>query len=165
MKITEFLANIEQNCSQITFLSMQHLYSKVYNDIQNDEDSFENIIQNIVDYNLMMRYLNDYCGTIYRRYNSSTQEIYDELCNYLKLDDDNEYTYNYILKKLKKQTPALIMSLSDEDIQQQTIANFIEKLDNLKKSNYFMQNKISLQADIEQLENNISLVKKALNIQ
>jgi hypothetical protein len=77
---------------------------------------------------------------------------------------DNEYRFEHILKKLEKQTPQLLMSLSDSDIQKQTIENFEEKLLNIKQSNYYNQNQEKLMLKIEKLDKNISLVKKALNL-
>ncbi|MCK5294866.1 MAG: hypothetical protein KAJ49_09450, partial [Arcobacteraceae bacterium] len=112
-------------------------------------------------YNMVLKYLNDYAGVIYRRYGSSTQEVYKELCEYYKLDTDNQYTYEHIITKLQKQTPDLIMSLLDDDIKLQTIENFEEKLNLLKTSSYYAKNKFELEQTIIKLTNNISLVRRA----
>lgn len=113
---------------------------------------------------MFLKYLNDYAGTIYRRYNSSIEQIYVELCEYYGLDLDNEYRFEHIIKKLEKQTPQMLMSLTDEDIQKQTIDNFEDKLLLIKKSKYYLNNKEKLESSIDKLDKNIMLVKKALNL-
>jgi len=158
------LEDIKLHCSEISYLSMIHLFKKLYPSQENlslEEEEYFNIIRN---YSLFFRYLNDYAGTIYKRYNSSIEIVYTELCNYYDLDLDNEYRFEHILKKLDKQTPQLLMSLSDEDIQKQTIQNFEEKLEFIKKSNYYIKNQDKLKLKIEKLHANITLVKKALQL-
>jgi len=160
MKLIDFLQEIKLNCSEITYLSMNHMFDKLYI-IDNDIIDKDKLLQNIQDYPSMLRYLNDYAGTIYRQYNSSTQEIYDELCQYFKLDKDNIYTFRQTLNKLQKQTPDMIMSIEDKDIKIQTINNFENKLQQIKQSNYYINQIEELKEDILILEKNISLVKKA----
>jgi hypothetical protein len=159
-----FIDDIKLNCSEIAFMSISHLCNKLYDknlDVLITEDEFFEILRN---YSLFFRYLNDYAGTIYRRYNSSIELIYVELCDYYKLDLDNEYRFDHILRKLEKQTPQMLMSLTDEDIQKQTIENFEEKLEIIKTSKYYLSNRDELISKVEKLEKNISLVRKALNI-
>jgi len=164
LKLNDLLDEIKENCTEIAYLSMVHLYGKLYEINEDTQISKEDFLEVIKNYSLFFRYLNDYAGTIYKKYNSSVESIYIELCNYYKLDLDNEYRFEHILKKLEKQTPQLLMSLSDSDIQKQTIENFEEKLLNIKQSNYYNQNQEKLMLKIEKLDKNISLVKKALNL-
>lgn len=164
VRLDDMLLDIKDNCSEISYLSMIHLCDKLYPNRENftlPKTEYFDIIKN---YSLFFRYLNDYAGIIYKRYNSSIEIVYTELCNYYHLDLDNEYRFEHILRKLEKQTPQLLMSLSDEDIQKQTIHNFDEKLESIKNSNYYIQNKENLHFKIEKLDKNIALVKKALNI-
>jgi hypothetical protein len=162
--VNTLLNEIQRNCSEIAYLSVLHIFQKLYNLNESVEISNDDFCEIIKNYSLFFRYLNDYTGTIYKKYNSSIEIIYTELCNYYKLDLDNEYRFEHILKKLEKQTPQLLMSLSDSDIQQQTINNFNEKLLSIKNSQYYKNNQINLIEKIEKLEKNIALVKKALNI-
>ncbi len=164
LKLNDLLDEIKENCTEIAYLSMVRLYGKLY--ILNEDTliSKEDFLEVIKNYSLFFRYLNDYAGTIYKKYNSSIEIIYTELCTYYNLDLDNEYRFEHILRKLEKQTPPLLMSLVDDDIQKQTIDNFIEKLVNIKNSNYYNDNQEKLFSKIEKLEKNIALVKKALNI-
>jgi hypothetical protein len=143
---------------------MIHLYGKLYEIKEEtliDKEEFFEILKN---YSLFFRYLNDYAGTIYKKYNSSIELIYTEVCSFYKLELDNEYRFQHILRKLEKQTPQLLMSLADDDIQKQTIDNFEDKLSTIKSSQYYKDNQELLLSKIEKLEKNIALVKKALNI-
>lgn len=164
MKVIELIDDIKLNCSEIAYMCSYHICNKIYKDIQNDEDTKENILNIFHNYNTVLKYLNDYAGTIYRRYNSSTKEVYDEICNYYNLSLDNISTYEHIIKKLEKQTPQLLMSLEDSDIQKQTINNFETKLANIKSSQYYKDNITTLEDTVEKLQSNISLVKRALQL-
>lgn len=163
LKLNDLLNEIKENCTEISYLSMIHLYKKMYEISENTEVDKEEFLEIVKNYSLFFRYLNDYAGTIYRKYNSSIEAIYIELCTYYKLELDNEYRFEHILRKLEKQTPQLLMSLVDDDIQRQTIENFEEKLLSIKNSNYYKNNYTFLVNKIEKLEKNIALVKKALN--
>ncbi len=164
MKVIEFVDDIKLNCSEIAYMCTYHICKKIYKNIEKDEDDKENILNIFHDYNMVLKYLNDYAGVIYRRYSSSTQEVYNELCTYHNLSLDNISTFEYIIKKLQKQTPQLLMGLEDRDIQIQTINNYEDKLNHIKSSKYFKENISSLEMTIEQLESNISLVKRALQL-
>ncbi len=163
LKLIDLLTELQTNCSEIAYLSMVHLYEKLY-EINDqtliDKDEYLEIIKN---YSMFFRYLNDYAGTIYKKYDSSIEIIYTELCNYYGLDLDNQYRFEHILKKLEKQTPQLLMSLSDSDIQRQTVEHFEEKLETIKSSDYYKNNESALFSKVEKLEKNIVLVKRALN--
>ncbi len=161
IKLTDFLDDIADNCSYISFLSIRHILNKLYDDVENDHENKEELLKIVEDYSFLLRYLNDYAGVIYRQHNSSVELIYSELCKHFNLSIDNKYTFEHIVKKLQKQTPSLLMSLSDEDIKIQTIENFCEKLDHVKGSKYYNDNKKELSETIESLEKNIALVKMA----
>jgi glutamyl/glutaminyl-tRNA synthetase len=164
IKLTDFLDDIGDNCSYISFLSIRHILNKLYDDIETQSDDKTKLLEIIQDYSFLLRYLNDYAGVIYRQHSSSVELIYSELCKHFDLSIDNKYTFEHIVKKLQKQTPSLLMSLSDEDIKIQTIENFCEKLDNIKSSKYYLDNIDNLKDDISILEKNIALVKMASQI-
>lgn len=162
--IEDFLDEIYDNCNYVSFLSVRHILNKIYNDIENKDVTKDELLTIIQDYSLILRYLNDFSSVIYRQHNSSVQIIYDELCDYFNLTTDNKFTFNHIVAKLQKQTPVLLMSLSDEDIKLQTIQNYCKKLDNIKKSLYYQDNIEELKSIIDELDNNINLVKIASQI-
>ncbi len=122
----KFLDDIEKNCSEILYISTKHIYDKLHKDgtILNKDRNIE-FLSNYKNYHL---YLNDFAGVIYSRYASSVDNLYIEMCNYLNIDIDNKYTLEHTIMKLEKQTPDLLLSLTDEDIQSQTIEHFDEKL-------------------------------------
>jgi len=158
----QFLDELEQNCSEILFISMKHMYNKIYKD---DEEL--NKLQNIEflsNYKNFHLYLNDFAGTIYSRYSSSIDNLYIEMCNYLDIDIDNKYTLEHTIMKLEKQTPELILGLTDEDIQKQTIEHFDDKLIAIDGSTHYNDNKQEFQERVEKLQNNINLIKNALQI-
>lgn len=165
--LKNFLDHIQENSSEITYLCSQHILFKIYpqEETQNDEQYLQNdLINHLKNYPKLMRYLNDYAGTIYRKYDSSVDDVYAELSKLFDFRLDNEYTIAHIIKKLEKQTPALLMSLTDEDIQIQTIENYIEKLNDITQSIYYKENLDSLEETVEKLQKNIDLVKRALQM-
>lgn len=161
-RITDFLDEIYDNCEHVSFLSIRHVLNKLYVDVEATKvESKDELLEIIQDYSLLLKYLNDFAAVIYRRHDSSVKFIYDDLCSHFKLSTDNKFTYEHIIKKLSKQTPALLMSLSDDDIKIQTIENFCEKLDEIKLSKYYNDNIDKLSQEVKDLEKNINFVKIA----
>lgn len=162
MLLTTFIENIKNNCSPISILCIEHIVKKVYkNTTEIDDDKLEEFFSNYANYN---RYLNDYAGTIYNKHSSSIDSVYIEICQYLKIDVDNKYTLEHVIVKLEKQNPQLLLSLTDEDIQLQTVENFDEKLKSILSSTYFNANIDDFKSRVDKLSSNISLVKSALKL-
>lgn len=162
MTKNKFLDEIKDNCSEILYISMVHIYDKIYTeDIKLDKDKNIEFLSNYKNYHL---YLNDFAGTIYSRYASSVDNLYIEMCNYLEIQIDNQYTLEHTIMKLEKQNPQLLIGLLDEDIQKQTIENFDEKLIAISNSTYYNDNLDEFRQRVEKLQQNISLVKNALQI-
>lgn len=158
----EFLENIQKNCSEILYLSIEHILNKIYKEnVELDETKNKEFFSNYKNYHL---YLNDFAGTIYSRYASSVNNIYIEMCEYLQISVDNKYTLEHVILKLEKQTPQVLMGLTDEDIQKQTIHYFEEKLSDILGSIHYNANLDEYQNRVEKLQQNISLVKNALQI-
>jgi len=159
----QFLEEIENNCSEILFISMKHMYDKLHpeDDKMLKEDENIEFLSNYKNFHL---YLNDFAGTIYSKYASSIDSLYIEMCDYLHIDVDNKYTLEYTIMKLEKQTPELILSLSDEDIQKQTIEHFDEKLIAIDASTHYSANKEEFHQRVEKLKSNSNLIKNALQI-
>jgi len=158
----QFLEEIHNNCSEILFISMKHMYDKLHEDNAIiDEEKNKEFLSNYKNFHL---YLNDFAGTIYSRYASSVDNLYIEMCNYLNIDIDNKYTLEYTIMKLEKQTPELLLGLTDEDIQKQTIEHFDEKLIAIDGSTHYNENLEEFKPRVEQLKQNITLIKNALQI-
>ncbi len=158
----EFLKEVKSNCSEILYLSTKHILDKLYKD-DDDLDKEKNIdfFTNYKNYHL---YLNDYAGTIYSKYASSINNLYIEMCEYLNIEIDNKYTLEHVIIKLEKQTPELLISLTDEDIQKQTIEHFDEKLIAIENSKHYNSNLDEYKIRIDKLKSNIKLIKNALQI-
>jgi uncharacterized coiled-coil DUF342 family protein len=156
----EFLQDIQDNCSEILYLSSKHMLDKIY---QDDEQLVE-YIDFFANYKNYHKYLNDYAGTIYSRYASSVDSLYIEMCSYLNIEIDNKYTLEHTILKLEKQTPQLLLSLTDEDIQKQTIVHFDEKLKAIHSSTHYNNNLAEFENRVKKLKSNITLVKSALSI-
>jgi hypothetical protein len=86
------------------------------------------------------------------------------LTNSGTIEVDNKYTLEHVIIKLEKQTPELLISLTNEQIQKQTIIHFEEKLEDIEGSIYYRNNKKEFQPRVEKLYKNIAFVKKALNL-
>ncbi len=162
MLINQFIADIENQCSQICTLCVKHMTNKIYNNINEIDES--ELIEFFSNYNNYNKYLNDYAGTIYNKHASSIDIVYTEVCNFLKIDIDNQYTLEHVIIKLERQEPSVILGLVDDDIQTQTIENFDEKLYAVLHSTYFNSNKEKFDKRVEKLSKNITLVKNALQI-
>jgi uncharacterized coiled-coil DUF342 family protein len=160
MKKELFLTNVKKNCTEILHLSTKHMLDKLYH----DDAELNNINDFFANYRNYHLYLNDYAGIIYSRYASSVDTLYIEMCNYLKIEIDNKYTLEHVIGKLEKQTPHLLLNLTNEDIQIQTISHFEEKLLSINASNYYRRNIDEFQCRIDKLEKNIALVKNALKL-
>ncbi len=162
MLINKFLSDIEKSCSQISLLCVKHILNKVYKDINTvDAQELKELFSNYNNYN---KYLNDYAGTIYNKHSSSVNNVYIEMCKFLEIDIDNQYTLEHVIIKLEKQEPALILNLLDDDIKMMTIENFEEKLNSILSSKYYNNNKSQFQSRVDKLSGNLSLVKKALQL-
>ncbi|MEA3497811.1 MAG: hypothetical protein U9R16_02010 [Campylobacterota bacterium] len=162
MKKDEFLDEIKENCSEILYISTVHMMNKVYKEnVEIDEDEKIDFFSNYKNYHI---YLNDFAGTIYSRYASSINNLYIEMCNYLDIQIDNKYTLEHTVMKLEKQNPQLLLSLTDEDIQKQTIVHFDEKLVAISQSTHYNDNLEEYESRVEKLKQNIALVKNALQI-
>ena len=158
----EFLDDIKTNCSEILYISMKHMYDKLHDDEAIlDEQRNKEFLANYKNYHL---YLNDFAGTIYSRYASSVDGLYIEMCEHLGIEIDNKYTLEHTVMKLEKQTPSLLLGLTDPDIQKQTIYHFDEKLEAIEGSTHYNSHLEEFKPRVEVLKQNIALVKNALSM-
>lgn len=163
MTKSTFLEQLKsKNDSEILYLCCKHMIDKVYTQEEDlDTETIKVFFSNYKNYH---RYLNDFAGVIYNRYGSHINTIYIAMCSYLKIEVDNKYTLEHVIVKLEKQTPELLLSLTNEDIQEQTIIHFDEKLVDIENSIYYSNNIDEFKPRVEKLSKNIELVKKALNL-
>lgn len=151
-----------QNNSEILYLCCEHMLDKLYK--EEDDFATEEVNEFFSNFKNYHRYLNDFAGTIYNKYGSHVNTIYIDMCGYLGIEVDNKYTLEHVIIKLEKQTPELLIGLTNEQIQKQTIIHFEEKLEDIEGSIYYRSNKKEFQPRVEKLYKNIAFVKKALNL-
>lgn len=163
MKISDFLNDINKNCSEIAYLCAVHILEKLY-DIETDEIDNAKIIELFEEYSNYTRYLNDYAGTIYRKYQSSIDEVYIELCEYLKIDSHSQYMFEFAISKIEKYSPASLMQIEDDELKILTIEKLEEKLQKALESRYYQENKDILTPRVDKITSNFALVKRALNL-
>lgn len=163
MTKANFLETLQsQNDSQILYLSIEHILNKIYTDTkQFTKEEIEEFFSNYKNYHL---YLNDFAGVIYNKYGSHINQIYIDMCSYLNIEVDNKYTLEHVIMKLEKQTPELLLGLTIEDIQEQTIEHFDEKLDNIEHSTHYKANLSEFKPRVDKLYKNITLVKNVLGM-
>jgi hypothetical protein len=155
----EFLTNIQQNCTEILYLSTAHILNKLY---KNENDILKNYQELFANYKNYHFYLNDYAGTIYSKYSSSVDSLYIEMCKYLDIEIDNKYTLEHTIVKLEKQTIELLLNLTNEEMQTQAIIHYEEKLNAIKQSVYYQNNLSQYQNRFNKLKENIKIVKNSI---
>lgn len=163
MKLSDFLKEIEEKQMQIVYLCVSHILKKQYN-IENDNVDYDILKEFFVNYSNYDRYLNDYANTIYNRYESSNDEIYEAMCNYFNESSDNKYLFEYRLKRVENQDPTKYLSIEDEDMRNAAIYRVEDKIKTIKDSLYYKDNADVANEHIEKLEKKIDLIKKAVGL-
>jgi len=138
MKITLLLEDIKENCNEITFLCAKHILEKL-EDIKKEDITQERLVEIFSDYQNFTIYLNDYAGVIYRRYTSSIDEIYVELCKYINIEWDNEKLFNHRVSKIGKIDLRTILSL-DDDLKLDVIEKYQRQIDVIMRSKFYNEN-------------------------
>jgi hypothetical protein len=138
-KIQIFLDDIEKECSEITFLCTKHILKKLH-DVDNDTISQEKLVEIFSDYKNFTIYLNDYAGVIYRRYTSSIDEIYIELCKVINVEWDNEKLFEHRLNKIGKIDLRTILNLDDDDLKADVIEKYQRQIDIIMRSDFYLNN-------------------------
>ena len=160
MKLKEFLDNIEKKCSKITYLCVVHMFEKKYN-IENDSIELGILKDFLINYDNYEKFLNDYANVIYKKFESSTDEIYNEICNFLNENPDNEYLFLYRLKRISNQDPIKYLNIEDEDMRNDAINRVEDKINTIENSTYYKENKELASNKIEKLKKTIEMVKIA----
>lgn len=163
MTINDLLEDIEKNCSQISYLSTDHILKKIY-DYEQDDPTIEELHALLENYDTYVRYLNDFAGPIYRRYQSSVEEIYDEICSHLGLEMDNETIFEMAMQKVERQDAARIMQIEDDEFKLLTVEKFEQRLQDIMQLKYFMANQERLLPRIQNMQKEFALVRKVLQV-
>lgn len=161
MKIKEFLNNIENNCSKIAFFCSIHMLKKNF-DIEKDSVAKDELKEFFINYDNYDKLLNDYAGVIYKKFESSIDEVFNEICKFLDENPDNKYLFLHRLKRISNQNPIKYLSIEDEDLQKAAISRLENKINTIENSLYYKENKELAFKDIEKLKKSIQMVKTAV---
>lgn len=163
MKIIDFLSNLTNKENELIFLCAKHMLNKNFN-IEEDELSEDELKEFFINYNNYDKYLNDYANIIYKRYESSNNEIYETLCNFFNENSDNRYLFEYRLKRVSNQDPKLYLSIEDSDMRDAAIYRVENKIKTIEESKFYKENPSFAKDEIQRLKDTINLVKKAVGI-
>lgn len=161
MKLANFLSILHKDEREIVYLCAKHMLEKKH-DIQKDELEENQIKEFFIDYNNYDRYLNDYANIIYKKYESSNDEIYEFLCIYFNENIDNRYLFEYRLKRVINQDPKKYLSIEDFEMRDAAINRLEKRVQIIEESDFFKKNSSLGKKEIDNLKNQINLVKKAV---
>ncbi|MEJ5167655.1 MAG: hypothetical protein WHU93_00680 [Arcobacteraceae bacterium] len=159
MTINQFLSEFKLKSDTITFLSIQHFLMKLYK----DGDEITNIEETLSNYPLYLRYLNDFAGKIYKQYDSSIYEIYNNTCQIIGIEADNQYLFNYRLARLELNDIERIMNIQNEDIKLQTVEKQFDEFQKVISSKFYQENKEQYKQNIVKLERQFEILKQLVN--
>lgn len=163
MKISEFLKSIEKSCSQIAYFCSIHMLKKNF-DIESESLEKNDLKEFFINYNNYDKFLNDYAGVIYKKFESSIDEIYNEICKFLEENPDNKYLFSHRLKRISNQNPIKYLNIEDEELREAAICRLEDKINTIEESSYYKENKELAFNDIEKLKKSIQMVKTAAGI-
>ena len=155
MTVKEFLDDFKSKSNEITYMAIRHFLLKIYKleDIIKEEE----LEKTLSNYPMYMKYLNDYCGMIYKRYDSSIDEIYTQTCDILGYELDNKELFEYRLSKLELNDVSRIMQIANEDIQKQTLQKQYNNFLELLESKYYKANSPLYEINISKINNKLSI--------
>jgi len=163
MEIKEFLKNIENSCSKIAYFCVIHMFEKEF-DIEKDTLDVEKIKEFLINYNNYDKFLNDYAGVIYKKFESSNDEVYNEICEFLSENPDNEYLFAHRLKRISNQNPMKYLNIEDEDLREAAISRLEDKVNTIESSLYYKENKKLAFKEIDKIKKSIEVVKTAIGV-
>jgi len=162
MKIADFLLTIKDQ-KEVVYLCAKHMLEKKYN-FQDSDISFEELKSFFINYNNYNKYLNDFVNTIYKKFESSNDEVYKQLCDFFGEQSDNKYLFEFRLKRVKNQDPVKYLSLDDIEMKKSVINKLENRIKIIEESDFYRKNDSSLKDELIEIKNKVMLVKKAIDI-
>lgn len=163
MKLTLFLEELENNIPKIAHFCAIHMLEKKY-DLENVSLERNELKIFFTDYSLYQKYLNDYAGIIYNKFDSSIDEVYAILCQYFNENPDNRSLFEYRLTRIENQEPSKYLAISDPEMRNAAIARLEDKINIIENSEYYSNNKDDADKKLSTLKQALSLVKRAVGI-
>jgi hypothetical protein len=149
--VDSFIELIENECMEISLLCTKHILNKLHKDKENI--TREEVLETFSNYKNFVVYLNDFAGVIYRRYTSSVDEIYIDICKAIEIEWDNEYLFNHRVAKIAKIDIRTIISL-DDDFKMDVIEKYQRQIDVIMRSKFYNENP-SRQAEVLKIKNSL----------
>lgn len=158
MKLENFLKEIENNCSKITYFCATHMINKKFND-KSENFQKELIKEFFINYENYELFLSDYASVIYNKFNSSKEEVYKELCKFLDENPDNKYLFLFRLKKVSNQNPLNYLNIEDKQTRDNIILKLENKVNTIENSFYYKENYELVGKEVLQLKKSLEIVK------
>jgi hypothetical protein len=163
MKLTIFLEELEKNVPKIAHFCAIHMLEKQYA-LENDSLEMTELKKFFTNYSFYQKYLNDYAGIIYNKFDSSIDEVYDLLCIYFNENPDNHSLFEYRLTRIANQEPSKYLSISDPEMRNAAITRVEDKIDIIVNSEYYINNQREAKEQLNSLKQALNLVKRAIGI-
>lgn len=163
MKIKDFLDKCEEELPKIVHFCAIHMLEKKYN-IKEDSIEKGELKDFLINYGNYEVLLNDYANVIYRQFESSKEEVYEEICNYLNESSDNKYLFEHRLKRISNQEPTKYLSIEDVEMRDAAILRVDDKIEIIEASLYYREHEELASKEVEALKKSLSMVKRAVGM-
>ncbi|MGB5918898.1 hypothetical protein [Arcobacter sp.] len=161
MELESILKDIEKKCSKVAYLCAAHMIDEKFKNKDIEDISLKDFF---IDYENYEIFLNDYINVIYNKFDSSKEEVYNEICNFFEETPDNKYLFLFRLKKLSNQNPLSYINIEDEDIRASSILKLENKINIIESSTYYKENVKELTEDIIKIKKSLEVVKTVAGI-
>ncbi|MGB7403814.1 MAG: hypothetical protein WA916_14665 [Arcobacter sp.] len=161
MELESTLKDIEKKCSKVAYLCAVHMIDEKFKNKDIEDISLKVFF---IDYENYEIFLNDYINVIYNKFDSSKEEVYNEICNFFEETPDNKYLFLFRLKKLSNQNPLSYINIEDEDIRASSILKLENKINIIESSTYYKENVKELTEDIIKIKKSLEVVKTVAGI-
>ncbi len=162
MELENILKDIEKKCSKVAYLCAVHMSDEKF---KNKEEIEELSLKDFfIDYENYEIFLNDYVSVIYNKFDSSKEEVYNEICNFFGENPDNKYLFLFRIKKLSSQNPLNYINIEDEDTKANSILKLENRINIIESSTYYKENMKELSEDIIKIKKSLKLVKTVAGI-
>ena len=163
MKIKDFLDKCEEELPKIVHFCTIHMLEKKYK-IEEDEIEENDLKEFLINYDNYEKLLNDYANVIYRQYESSKEEVYETICEYLNENSDNRYLFEFRLKRIVNQEPTKYLQMEDVEMRNAAILRVDDKINLIEASSYYKEHEELASKELKALKKSLTMVKRAVGM-
>jgi len=163
MKLEDLLTQIDKSCSKLAYFCSIHMLKKRFN-IEEDSLDIDLLKDFFINYDNYEKLLNDYGSVIYNKFESSIDEVYNELCEFFEEIPDNRYLFAHRLKKILNQNPMKYLNIEDDDMKLEAIYRVEKKINIIEESLYYKENIELASKELVKLKKSVELVKSVVGI-